>query len=133
MDTIKVVCAIIYNANKVLLCRRKPDKSLGGYWEFPGGKVEVNESNEESLIRELKEELEMKVDIEKFFKSSTHEYENFTIDLIAYICRFVSSNFKLIDHDRYEWIEPNELLGWKLAPADIPIAKELINKTVNNG
>ncbi|WP_109852844.1 (deoxy)nucleoside triphosphate pyrophosphohydrolase [Aquimarina sp. AU58] len=128
MDTIKVVCGIIYNDNKILICRRKPEKSLGGYWEFPGGKVEENESNEESLIRELKEELEMEVNIESFFKSSEHTYENFTIELIAYICNFVSSSFKLTDHDRYEWIEPNELLDWKLAPADIPIAQELIIK-----
>ncbi|WP_438423194.1 (deoxy)nucleoside triphosphate pyrophosphohydrolase [Aquimarina macrocephali] len=123
---IKVVCGIIYNDNKVLICRRKPEKSLGGYWEFPGGKVEENENNEESLIRELKEELEMKVNIESFFKSSEHAYENFTIELIAYVCNFVSSSFKLTDHDRYEWIEPNDLLNWKLAPADIPIAEELI-------
>lgn len=131
MGTIKVVCGIIYNDDKVLICRRKPEKSLGGYWEFPGGKIEENESDEESLIRELKEELDMEVNIESFFNSSEHSYENFTIELIAYKCSFVSSNFKLTDHDKYEWIEPNKLLDWKLAPADIPIAEELITNKNN--
>ncbi|MGJ1538181.1 NUDIX domain-containing protein [Sphingobacterium multivorum] len=53
MDLITVVCGIIFKDDLVLICRRKAEKSLGGYWEFPGGKVEDGESNEESLLREL--------------------------------------------------------------------------------
>lgn len=53
MDLITVVCGIIFKDDLVLICRRKAEKSLGGYWEFPGGKIEDSESNEESLLRKL--------------------------------------------------------------------------------
>ncbi|WP_223550500.1 (deoxy)nucleoside triphosphate pyrophosphohydrolase [Aestuariivivens sp. NBU2969] len=127
MGLIKVVCGVIYKDNKILLCRRKPGKFLEGYWEFPGGKVEDYETNENSLIRELQEELEMEVKIESFFTISEHHYEKFSIELIVYKCIYKTSNFKLTDHDKYEWVKPNDLLNWKLAPADIPIAKKLIS------
>ena len=126
MGLIKVVCGVIYKDNKILLCRRKPGKFLEGYWEFPGGKVEDDETNEDSLIRELQEELEMVVEVESFFATSEHHYEKFSIELIAYKCIYKTSNFKLTDHDKYEWVKPNDLLNWKLAPADIPIAEKLI-------
>jgi 8-oxo-dGTP diphosphatase len=84
MDTIKVVCGIIYKDEKVFICKRKPHKSLGGYWEFPGGKVEAGEKYEDSLIRELKEELDMTVSVDSYFDTSIHAYEKFRIKLIAF-------------------------------------------------
>ncbi|MFA4977167.1 MAG: NUDIX domain-containing protein [Sphingobacterium sp.] len=72
MDLITVVCGIIFKDDLVLICRRKPEKSLGGYWEFPGGKVEDGESNEESLLRELIEELNLKVKIKQHFFDTVH-------------------------------------------------------------
>lgn len=122
---IKVVCGIIFKGDKVFICRRNPDKSLGGYWEFPGGKVEDGEQYENSLIRELDEELGMKVIIRAYFKSVVHTYEKFTIELISYKCDFQDANFKMRVHDRYEWTNVQDLNRWKLAPADIAIAKEL--------
>ncbi|AQW99529.1 (deoxy)nucleoside triphosphate pyrophosphohydrolase [Elizabethkingia anophelis] len=125
MGTIRVVCGVIFNEGRILLCRRKPEKPLGGYWEFPGGKIEVGETEEESLYRELQEELGIRVEIERYFKSVVHDYDGFTIELIAYICRSGQSVCVLTDHDEYEWVDKSELLNWKLAPADIPIANEL--------
>jgi 8-oxo-dGTP diphosphatase len=126
MDTIKVVCGIIFNEEKILICRRKPTKSFGGYWEFPGGKIEKGESEELSLIRELKEELGIKVENITYFKSNIHDHGSFIIELIAYKCRFIKTAFKLADHDLTEWINIQELDKWNLSPADIPIAKELM-------
>jgi 8-oxo-dGTP diphosphatase len=126
MDTIKVVCGIIFKDDKIFLCRRNSSKSLAGYWEFPGGKVEVGEKEEDSLSRELQEELGMKVQIEKYFTTVIHQYDSFTIELIAYICQFQEATYVLTDHDRYEWVNKSELNTWKLAPADIPIANELV-------
>ena len=126
MDTIKVVCGIIFYENKVLICRRKKSKSLAGYWEFPGGKVEKGESNELALIRELSEELGMKVEIKDHFLSNIHDYEIQKIELISYKCTFIYSDFKLVDHDDYNWIITRDLVNWNLAPADIPIANKLI-------
>jgi 8-oxo-dGTP diphosphatase len=126
MDIIKVVCGIIFNDNKVFICRRKPEKSLGGYWEFPGGKIERGEKYELSLSRELIEELGMKVEVKEYFKTNIHAYEKLTIELIAYKCIFFDATFQLTDHDSFEWVLVKDLVNWNLAPADIPIAKELI-------
>ena len=130
MDTIKVTCGLIYDNEKILICRRKLDKTLGGFWEFPGGKVELNEKYEDCLKRELFEELEMDVDIKKLFMTVQHDYETFTIELISYLCAYKSSSFNMIDHDMYEWVSVKNLKLWKLAPADIPIAEALIYEDI---
>lgn len=126
MAIIKVVCGIIFKDNLVLICRRKPEKSLGGYWEFPGGKVEAKESYEDSLTRELMEELNLNVNIKQHFFNTVHHYEKITIELISFICETENIASESTDHDQLEWVEVRDLLNWKLAPADIPIAKELI-------
>ena len=128
MDLITVVCGIIFKDDLVLICRRKPEKSLGGYWEFPGGKVEDGESNEESLLRELIEELNLKVKIKQHFFDTVHQYDNGAIELISFICETENIASESTDHDQLEWVNVSDLLGWKLAPADIPIAKELIEE-----
>jgi 8-oxo-dGTP diphosphatase len=131
MDIIKVVCGIIFKDDHVLICRRKPEKSLGGFWEFPGGKVEANETYEQCLIRELREELDLKVIIDRHFLNIVHQYERGTIELISFICESKESDIKLVDHDKIEWIPVGELLDRNLAPADIPIARELIETYAN--
>jgi 8-oxo-dGTP diphosphatase len=125
MKTLKVVCGIIWKDGKIFIARRKPEKSLGGYWEFPGGKIEEGEDAEIALIRELKEEFEMEVQVKIYFGQNIHQYENFQIELIAYECDFVKASFKLTDHDEYKFVEPKELAQVKLAPADTFIVKAL--------
>ena len=127
MDLIKVVCGIVYKNDKVFICRRKPSKHLGGFWEFPGGKIDKGESNEDSLKRELMEELQMEVDVIEYFDSSKYDYKNFSIELIAYNCNLRNWNVHLTDHDLYEWVTPDEILNWKFGPADIPLAKKIKN------
>lgn len=94
--------------------RRKPEKSMGGFWEFPGGKVEEGENFRNALTRELEEELGMKVEVSEHLITNNHEYQNFKIELIAYRCQFLSATFVMSDHDVYEWVEPGQLLNWKL-------------------
>ena len=120
---IKVTCGLIFSEEKIFLCRRNPKKSLGGYWEFPGGKVERDESFENCLKRELQEELNMDVNVIRHFMTIQHHYEDFAIELISFLCDFKSAALSMKDHDAYEWIYPETLLDWNLAPADIPIAK----------
>ena len=127
---IRVVCAIIIKDDKVFICRRSANKSLAGYWEFPGGKVESGEKEKDSLTRELMEELQMKVTVGSHFKTVIHDYENITIKLISYKCVIQEADFVMTDHDKFDWIEPKKLLEFNLAPADIPIAEEL-TKTVS--
>ena len=125
MVMVKVVCGIIYRNDKIFICRRKSTKTLGGFWEFPGGKIENGENNEETLKRELIEELNMKVHIIKYFDTSKYDYNDFSIELIAYICKLKKWDNHLTDHDLYEWIEPTKILKLNLAPADIPLAKKI--------
>lgn len=129
MAMIKVTCGLIFSEDKVFLCRRNPEKSLGGYWEFPGGKVEPQESLKACLERELQEELDMDVDVIRHFLTIQHDYEDFSIELVSFLCDLKSSTFSMKDHDAYEWVDPTLILDWNLAPADIPIAKALIELT----
>lgn len=125
---IKVTCGLIFSEDNIFLCRRNQEKSLGGYWEFPGGKVERNEAFETCLERELQEELNMEVEVIRHFRTIHHDYEEFSIELISFLCDFKNATFSLKDHDAYEWVDPKTLLDWNLAPADIPIAKAIVEK-----
>ncbi|WP_415776288.1 (deoxy)nucleoside triphosphate pyrophosphohydrolase [Shewanella oncorhynchi] len=130
MATIKVACGIILNSDgKVFVCRRKPEKSMGGYWEFPGGKVEDNESYEACLKRELIEELDMDVKVREHFMTVLHDYGTFKVELISFLCEYQQSSYQLVDHDEFEWISVNSLIDKMLAPADVPIATMLASKT----
>jgi 8-oxo-dGTP diphosphatase len=122
---IEVVCGIIYKEGKVLICRRALHKTLGGYWEFPGGKIEPGERAEQSLKRELLEELGMEVEIQDYLMEHIHDYGSFSIKLIAYTCEFKNASFVMGDHDAYKWVYPQELEEFELAPADISIAQIL--------
>ncbi len=119
---ITVICGIIKNAEgKMFIARRKQDKSLGGKWEFPGGKIEKDETREECLQRELNEEFNMQVKVGEKLGENEHHYENFSIRLIAYNCEFISATYELIDHDAFEWVSKESLKNYELAEADIPL------------
>lgn len=125
MSPIKVVCGIIWNDKKVFIARRKPEKSLAGFWEFPGGKLEKEENPESALMRELNEELGMKVKVNSFFGSTIHHYSEFSIELEAYDCEFISKTGVMTDHDDCAFVRPNELSNYKLAAADLFFVNKL--------
>lgn len=122
---IRVVCGIIFKDDKILLTRRKKGKSLEGYWEFPGGKVEKGETDATALKRELKEELGLEISEPNYFSENKHEYITFSIHLVAYKCEAFDDPKKLVDHDKFEWVMVNELGSFNLADADKPLLEEL--------
>lgn len=119
--TVKVVGAIILNeADEVLCALRSPNMSLPNYWEFPGGKVEENESLEEAIVREIKEELNCLIETNQIFHEYTHEYEHIFVNLITVLCRLVDGTPTASEHAELKWINKKNLTGLQWAPADIP-------------
>ena len=99
---ITVVAALIKKNNKYLIAKRSTgSKEVLGKWEFPGGKVEKNESEEEAIEREIKEEFEMDIKATRFLTNNICEYPSKTIDLRLYECKYISGDFHLHDHSEY--------------------------------
>lgn len=125
MKIVKVVCGIIWNDGKIFIARRKPEKSMGGYWEFPGGKIEEAEDPEAALKRELREELGMEIQIKNYFGTNIHHYDTFSIELIAYECEYISATYELADHDDWNFVFSTDFSKYKIAPADLFITNKL--------
>lgn len=124
MKRIDVVCGVIYNKEgEIFIAKRKKGKHLECYWEFPGGKIDSEETHIEALSRELKEEFNMNVIVLKYMGNNIHQYPNFEVNLIAYKCLYQTSNLELIDHDEILWVNKTEITNYNLAPADIPFVK----------
>lgn len=128
---IEVTAAIIQNKGKILIARRPPKDKLAGKWEFPGGKIELGETPEECLRREIKEELNIEILVRDFFADSTYKYPNRTIHLQAYWCNWISGKIELHSHDLIEWVDIANLKQFDFAPADVPFIDKLRGN--NNG
>ena len=125
---IDVTCALITdNQNCLFSAQRSSTMSLPLKWELPGGKVEPNESAEECLIREIKEELDIEIEIVKRLASNTHTYPSITIKLIPFVCKHISGKIALKEHANFKWLNTNELLNLDWADADIPILYHYLN------
>ena len=122
---IQVVCAIILNQNKILITQRSEKMKLPLKWEFPGGKLEEGENEEEAIIREIKEELNIEILPLKKISSHVHDYGSFKINLIAYLCNYISGDIHLLEHKDFKFIQFEELKNYNLAEADIPVIEKL--------
>ncbi len=122
-----VVAGIIRDrSGLVLLVRRGPEQSLGGYWEFPGGKLEVGETEQECLVRELNEELGIDVKVGQYVVKNDQNDSQGEFVLKAFEAVIERGEISLTVHDRLVWVEVANLLAYRLAPADIRIAGFLI-------
>jgi mutator protein MutT len=120
-----VTAAIIEKNGLILAARRKPGSHLAGYWEFPGGKVEADETSEDCLGRELAEEFGVQCAIGDFFGASTYDYGTKIVRLLAYRVQHLSGTFQCRDHDRICWLPVHELPSLPWAPADLPLVLQL--------
>lgn len=132
MKHVEVVCAVIRNdEGKIFCCKRGPGRALEGYWEFPGGKVEPNETHEETIVREIKEELKTTIEPLKYIGVSNHEYTDlekpFSITMYAYECKLIEGELELTEHTEKKWVKVEDLKNINFAAADLPIV-ELITK-----
>jgi 8-oxo-dGTP diphosphatase len=124
-DFIKVTAAIIIEDQKVLITQRHPDDTMGGKWEFPGGKVEPGETPEACLRRELHEELGILVEIHNLYAISKHAYPHVTIELLVYNVTIRSGQITLNTHQDYRWVAIGELAMFDFSDADKPIVEKL--------
>lgn len=125
---IKVVAALKEKDGKYLIARRSTGtKDVLGKWEFPGGKVEKNETEEEAIEREIKEEFNMEIKAIKFITNNVCNYPDKVVDLRLYQCEYIKGAFKLHDHFEYKFVDKNEILEYDLCPADIPLAEYIKN------
>ena len=118
---IRVVAGVVMDAGRVMIARRQARLRMGGLWEFPGGKVEEGESDQDALIRELKEELNLVVKVHEFLGESTHDDGRGPLLLVAYRCSIVSGEMTLHDHDAVRFVSPEDFGSYTFAPADIPL------------
>ncbi len=124
---IEVVCGVILDGDKVLCVQRSETMSLPLKWEFPGGKIEKNETPEQCLYREIKEELGVSIDILEKLTNSYYDYGSFEIILIPYLCKYLGDEIILSEHKALEWLLFSELTMLEWAPADVPIVKEVVS------
>ncbi|MBA1835518.1 (deoxy)nucleoside triphosphate pyrophosphohydrolase [Corynebacterium wankanglinii] len=122
---IEVVGAVLVEDGRVFAAKRGPGKSMAGYWEFPGGKIEPGETPQAALARELREELGIDVIVGPFLVSATHDLGTSVIELSTYMCQISSGNLTLTEHIQSRWITRSELNMLDWAPADLPTVELL--------
>lgn len=124
----QVVAAILKKESEFLLAKRAKYKSHAGKWEFPGGKIDLYETPEEALERELFEEFKVKTKTGEHLGSIEHDYDEFRIELMAYVSSYIEGDFSLVDHDEIAWVTWEELSNFDLAEAD----RKLVDKIQKN-
>jgi 8-oxo-dGTP diphosphatase len=122
-------CALIDPDGRVLLAERPAGKSMAGLWEFPGGKIEPGERPEETLIRELEEELGIAVQEACLapLTFASHRYDDFHLLMPLYVCRRWDGTVTPQEGQRLQWVRPNRLREFPMPPADEPLISHLLN------
>ena len=123
---INVVGAVLTRGETILAAQRSSTMSLPGMWEFPGGKIEQDESAKKALLRELKEELLCSAEIGKHIQTTEHEYDFGIVILTTYYCSLTGDEPRLTEHSEIRWIHVTELDQLNWAPADIPAVKQVM-------
>ena len=118
MKVIDVSAALIFRQGQILITQRHADAHLGGLWEFPGGKREPNESFEDCLVRELREELGIEASVGRLFETVTHPYPEKTVQLKFFVCRLAAGIPRSLGCAALEWVRRDELDDYEFPAAD---------------
>ena len=120
----EVVAALIWKNNKFMICQRSAHKARGLLWEFVGGKVEPDETKEQTLIRECREELAVTLSVGDIFMDVVHEYPDLTVHLTLFNATIADGIPQKLEHNDINWIMPSEIPNYEFCPAD----EEILNK-----
>ena len=131
MKTLNVVAAIIHRDDKILATKRGYGEFIN-QWEFPGGKIEENETKEEALIREIKEELNVDIEITNFALDLEYQYPTFYLKMSCFDCIIKNGTPKLLEHNDARWLSKDELDDVNWIPADIAAVDYLKETMIDN-
>ncbi len=124
MKRIEVVAAVICEGKRILAVQRGYG-DFKGRWEFPGGKMEPGESMEEALVREIREELESEISVDRFLCTVDYDYPEFHLTMHCFMCSVVGGDITLTEHEAARWLTKDELYDIDWLPADIDVVKAL--------
>jgi 8-oxo-dGTP diphosphatase len=125
LPTIAVVCAVIKQNNMYFIAQRSATMKMPLKWEFPGGKVEKGETNAEAIIREIREEFDIEIEVLQEHPFYLHDYPTFTLHLTPIEASIKSGTIILNEHAAYKWVPVTELASYDFSAGDINIAKAL--------
>jgi 8-oxo-dGTP diphosphatase len=122
-------CALVDADGRVLITQRPEGKQLAGLWEFPGGKVEPGETPEETVVRELREEIGIETQLPCLapLTFASHSYDGFHLLMPLYVCRRFTGEPKPIEVAAVKWVRPNRLRDYPMPPADAPLIPFLVD------
>lgn len=128
MQTLEVGCAVIEKDGKILIAQRSPGDSYAGYWEFPGGTRQPEETMEECLIREIQEELGMVIRPRSYLFRCDHSYPERNVELYFYHCDWLRGRPVALECFAFCWVEPKHLSRFMFVPGDEVVVAEIFRK-----
>lgn len=125
MKQIEVVAAIIRDEQGRIFATQRGHGDFAGQWEFPGGKIETGETPEEALQREIHEELQTSISVEKFLTTVDYDYPTFHLTMHCYLCHVQQGTLTLTEHSAARWLAPHQLGQLNWLPADIEVVQAI--------
>ena len=122
----QVTAALIRHDERILIAQRGRDKRFASQWEFPGGKVRPDESLEDCLRREIKEELNLEIRVDRHCCTVHHRYPEFDIELITFWCSIMAGELRLTEHEQVRWITLAEASQYDFVEADLKVIAALV-------
>jgi 8-oxo-dGTP diphosphatase len=126
MRLVEVSCALLLAEGKVLVARRGPSMSMAGKWEFPGGKIELGETPEQAIVRELKEELAIAISIQGTLRVYDFAYAEKIVRLYPFLATIAAGEIQLREHSEFRWLLPSELLHLDWSEADVGVVNDFL-------
>ncbi len=122
--TVNVAAAVIIHDNRILATQRGIGE-YEGWWEFPGGKLEGEETGEDAVVREIREELGMEIEVIDLFDRVEYDYPKFRLEMDCFLCTIAEGEPELREHEACRWLAEDEIMSVKWLPADRAVAAEL--------